>query len=179
MNPVWILAAKIVGAAMAQFFYMKFEQWLGRTNKFQANSVLDLGPELVAKFLTPKEKPMDAPSPASKPIVDVLNLVCDGINLGMKIAADKGLSVTDLSAVLAMMPDVGPAVSAIHSLPAAIASLSPADAAAIEAGVVAQLNIPSAQGKIVVAAIFEVLVKLDALYQAIKPAPAAPVAPSA
>lgn len=162
--------------------YALFERWLGRTDKVSANSTVDLisdilfaGTEkLIQKFKG--EKIMDSPSPEAKPLVDVLNLVCDGINLGLKVAADKGPSIADVAELLKMLPDVAPAIAALPSVPASLAHLSPSDAAAIEAGVVASLNIPAGQGQAVVQSILDVLVKIEALYQAIKAAPVVPVA---
>lgn len=190
MNPWLLLAIKVGGPAAAYVGNMLVERWFGRTTKVKSNSLWDylfseLPDKIIEAINQPKKqesKTMDSPSPAAQPLVDLLNLICDGANLGLKIVADKGVSISDGAALLSMLPDVKPAIAAIGGVGGALASLSPADAAAVEAGVMAKLNVSSDHAKAVIGAALDLLVKVDAFVQAFKSgavvAPVAPVAPT-
>lgn len=94
-------------------------------------------------------------------LVEVVNLVCDGVNVGLKLEEPgHKISWADLSLIGTVLPDLLPAIKDIGQVPSELAAMTPEDAAVVVGAVAAKLAITDEHAKAVVGAVLQLLTHL-------------------
>lgn len=106
----------------------------------------------------------------TKELKELLDLALAGVEVGVKISADKKVDITDLGHLLILVPKVEPAFAGVGEVPSELADLSTEEAAEVVTHVMAKLMIEDAKAKLVVEKALKALVANYELVKAVKAA---------
>lgn len=94
--------------------------------------------------------------------------LCELVDSAITAEIDGRIDIADLPLLIGLLPKIGPAFAGIKNVPGELAALSPTDAEALVAGVIAQLVIPDAKAKAVVESALKTAAALFHLYTTVK-----------
>lgn len=99
---------------------------------------------------------------------DVVNLLCDLVNLVVSAEADGHIGLEDLPAAMKLVPEFIPAFSGISQVPSELSSMSDADQQEMIKYISDRLEIPNEKAKKVISCALVSCSSLFELYKAIK-----------
>lgn len=108
-------------------------------------------------------------TPDVSAIENCLNLIIDAAQLGAQAEAKGGFTISDVTSVIKLAPDLGPALSTMGQVPSELKALNPAAEAQLVAFVTQKLSgMQSARGAEITQAALKAAVATFELLKAIK-----------
>lgn len=155
------------------FSYMLLERWLGKTQKIKATSLLELLFQCTFSML--KKIAQDKNNQVSqeniikmKNLKEVIALLNSGVKLGIQIAKDGHVSVTDVPLVFDLITKIAPALEDVSQVPAELLNMSDADMNDLVSYAITDLKLPDGKAKDIVQASLAVLTQIYHLAKLIK-----------
>lgn len=105
---------------------------------------------------------------STKELTELLNLLCDTVNVAVKASEDGKVDLADLPLLFNIIPEVGPAFQGVDKIPAELADLTTEEASELVTHVAARLLVTDAHAKAVIDAALKAAVANYNLYAAIK-----------
>lgn len=99
---------------------------------------------------------------------DLIDLALALVEAGLEVSADKKIDVTDLAAIMKVIPLVGPAVEHIGDIPSELGDLDADEAGELVAHVMGRLAIDNAKAALVVNKSLKTILAVFELFKAIK-----------
>lgn len=103
-----------------------------------------------------------------KEIRDVLDLIVDGVKVGVEIGKDGKFTADDVTTLFRLIPALGPAFDNIKGIPAELKDMDPSEAAELVAHVATRLSLENAKAQAIVEKSLKIAVAIYDLIVTIK-----------